>query len=499
MTKENAHLETSGAQAKRFGYAASIAGALISRLAMLAILILLPARIGLTEYGMFVLVITLGEIIEMTSSNWYRLLLVRQSVNASMDEGSQSRSGFRLLTLIALATAIAASCAFLLAPAIVTHDRHAFAIATALYILSFVAFRLLVTIMQAQGRQQLIGFVELLRGVLTFTIVMGAVAYGANSFIYASLGLVAATAITALAGLPAVRKGLGAVLLQRLAPGSFLAIGAPVIISTVLTYQIGWLDRFVLQHWMGPQTVGLYVAVIAIARQPIDILLNALNYQTFPILLARHGEGGHIAEDKIAGVLVSLCVMGLGAAAAIIALADPLARFALPAFDRANAVSLMPFIALGSVALGLKHFVFDNIFHAYGRNWMMLRWFAAVAAATLGLTVLLAPRFGPLGAAIAFLLGACGGLATSVVLSRRFCTFRLPLGVLMRIGAAALLAGLAAAFASMWPNVAALQVLAGGIAFGVVYLAALMLLLNFRPAALLSAPWSAAGLRGMTP
>ncbi len=479
-----------------FGYAFSIAGTLVSRLAMLAILILLPRQIGLTDYGLFALVITLGEIIEMTSSNWYRLLLVRQSVNADNTSSTAERSGFRLITLVLISAGLAIGLAALLAPLVVTHDHWSFAAATALYILSFVAFRLLVTIMQAQGRQRLIGYVELIRGVLTFSIVMSAVAFGAASFLYASLGLVVATAITAAIGFPAIRDGLSKVLLQRLASGSFLAIGVPVIIATVLTYQIGWLDRLVLQHWMGPQTVGLYVAIIAIARQPVDLVLNALNSQTFPVLLTRDGKGGHIAADKIAGVLISLCIMGFGVAAAIMALADPLVRFALPTFDRDIAVALVPFIAVGAVALGIKHFVFDNIFHAYGQNWVMLRWFGFVAVATLVLTMALVPRLGPQGAAIAFLLGSLGGLASSVALSRRFCAVALPVSALLRIATSAAIAGLCAWTVAMWEDTTFLRLGLGSLAFGIVYLAALTILLNFRLGAFLSSPWSTEGLRG---
>jgi O-antigen/teichoic acid export membrane protein len=497
MSEASTTTATNPAPAGRFGYALSLVGTLVSRLAMLAVLVLLPREIGLTHYGLFALVITLGEIIEMTTSNWYRLLLVRQSVNSHVS-AETAKTGFRLVTLVIVAAGLAAGIAVVLSPLVVSEDHGSFALATVLYIMAFIAFRLLVTILQAQGRQQLIGYVELLRGILTITLVVSAVNFGAATFLYASLGLAAATAITALAGFPLVRKGLGDVLLQRLAPGSFASIGVPVVIATVLTYQIGWLDRIVLQHWMGPQTVGLYVAVIAIARQPIDLVLNALNSQTFPVLLTRDSHGEHIAGDKIAGVLISLCILGFGAAASIIALADPLARFALPTFDHALVMSLIPFIALGAVALGIKHFVFDNIFHAYGQNWVMLRWFSLAAAATLLLTMVLVPYLGPRGAALSFLLGSIGSLASSVMLSRRFCKLNWPASALLIILISAAIAGVCAWYGSQLVEGALVRLACGGLVFGLVYLAALTTLLNFRLGAFLSSPWSTEGLRGTT-
>ena len=396
--------EPEAAPTARWGYALSMAGTLVSRLATLAVLILLPRQIGLTEYGMFALVVTVGEIVEMTSSNWYRVILVRQSVNPVI--GAHTGKGLSIGAILALCSLLAVALASGLAPLVVSQNDFEFAIAVSLYILAFVAFRLLVTLLQAQGSQRLIGAIELVRGVLTLGLVFAFVAFGPKSFAAASAGLIAATACAAMIGIPAVR-GRGLELLrQRLEPGAFAAIGIPIVIATMLTYQLGWLDRLVIQHWLGPQTVGLYVAVIAVARQPIDLVLNSLNSQTFPVLLARGDDSSPEAGRRIAGILVAMCILGCGAAAAIVALQEPLLQFALPAFDQSVARLLTPLIAMGALALGVKHFVFDNIFHAHGRNWIMLRWFAVISFATLGLSLFAVPRFGAAGAAACLMRAA---------------------------------------------------------------------------------------------
>ena len=235
---------------------------------------------------------------------------------------------------------------------------------------------------------------------------------------------------------------------------------------------------------------------MAIARQPIDLVLSALNTQTFPLLMTRSDAADADAARRLTGVLLSLCILGFGASAAIIALADPLVRFALPAFDLQSAQLLVPLIAAGSVALGLKHFVFDNIFHAYGRNWVMLRWFALIACATLGASVALVPHFGPLGAAIAYAAGSFAGLASSVILSRRFCPLRWPVRALLRVAFCAVLAAASAWICANFNAAPWLRLCAGSAAFGITYLAALTLILNFRIGSFLTAPWNIDGLRG---
>lgn len=482
--------------AQRYAYLLSAMGTLISRAATLVVLIVLPAEIGLKDYGLFALVLTMGEIIEMTTSNWYRLLMVRQSVNRDVASRHDGSKGVRIYLAVGAATAIALAGTAFAAPLVTTGQHGDFALAVSAYIIAFILFRLVISVLQAMGRQGVIGVVELLRGMFTLAFVLGVTHFGPDNFFAASIALAGATALAACACAPAVWRELLRVLADRLEPGTVLRIGAPVVIATVLTFQIGWLDRFVLQHWLGPESVGLYVAVMAIARQPIDLMLNALNAQTFPVLMARGSDGGAEASRNIAGVLVSACIIGLAAMAAIIALADQLAAFALPKFNRDLTLELIPLIALGSLMLSIKHFVFDNIFHAHGQNWAMLRWFAVVSLCTLGMSLALIPVWGPTGAAISFVAGSFLGLISSIMLSQTFCKISWPVGMLLRVLICAVIAGAAARLGSEIQGPALLKLAIGGLAFGGVYLGTLHVLLNFRLSNFLSEPWKLDGLRG---
>ncbi len=484
------------------GAGLSIVGTLMSRFATLAILILLPGKIGHTQYGLFALVITAGEMIEMTTSNWYRLLLVRQGVinRSSDDQDGANPRGYaqpRFLTLILLTGVLFLALSAALGPLVVKSQAITFTFAIAVYGAAFIWFRLIVTLLQASGRQSLIGAIELLRGIFTFMLVMGVVYANHHSFAVPAFAMAAATILSGVVALPALRDSGFALLRLRLPAGAIVGLGMPIIFATLLTYQFGWIDRFLVQYWLGPQFVGLYVATMAIARQPVDILLNALNSQSFPVLMASIQQdlssSAQSAGRQVAAVLVSLSILGFGAAAGLISLSPLMAKVFLPTFDQAVTLSLIPWLTTGAVMLGLKHFVFDNLFHAAGRNWLMLGWFAVSSFVALCLGFWLVPLKGVEGAAIAFCIGGFLGLASSLTISRRILQFELPLARLGAVAGAALLAGIVARWTS--DSIAGSEwarLLAACCSFGAVYLGALVATIRFNLRHFLSSPWEQA-------
>lgn len=491
---------------QNYGYPLAITGGIASRIATLAILVLLPSHIGLREYGYFVLIITIGEIIEMTSSNWYRILLVRQGVNQAEHKetstGNTDTRRFKIsfAAIIIAMTAIALTGAIFLAPVFSpNHNSAQFTIAIAAYVFAFAFFKLLVAVLQAQKRQQLIGVLELFRGVLMSILVIAAITLQPPSFFYPALALSAAALAAAVAGLASAWRELPALMRQILKHNAFVSVGLPVIIATILTFQLGWFDRLIIQSQLGPETVGLYVAVAAIARQPIDLVLNALNTQTFPIMMERGELAARNAKQHAASILTSACILGVGGAAAIIALTNPLVAAVLPAFNGAQAAMLIAPIAIGSVCLGLKHFVFDNIFHAHGNNWLMLKWFAIISTASLLAAAGAIHWFGVIGAAFAFLGGCVFALISSAIVSRYIWTFPIPVLAIGKVCLAATMAALpiyalqTVLTVSPWLKLA----IAGGF-FALLYLAFLTLFLHFKPRDFMAAPWKLNVIAGAT-
>ena len=484
---------------QRYGYLLAVGGGLASRLATLVILILLPTHLGLTEYGLFVLVITIGEMIEMTSSNWYRIILIRQSVNEceARPVGTQAATGsgpartYRFVTLAIWLCVLALIIAALVTPFFASNATQAgLTAAVAAYIVTFSFFKLVVAVLQAQKKQQLIGALEFLRGIIMIGFVAAALTWAPREFIYAASAISLAALIAGVAGLCAARSGLKGILQQSLKTNSFVTLGVPVIIATILTFQLGWIDRLILQKLLGPESIGLYVAVAAIARQPIDLLLNALNTLTFPVMMEQNSVTRRSASQRVAGILVSACILGLGCAAAIISMSEPLVQVLLSAFDSKAASVLIAPIALGALMLGLKHFVFDNIFHAHGKNWQMLKWFGIIAGATLLISLLAIPHYGVMGAALAFATGSGFALVSSCLVSRRIWSFQIPWTAIMKVaGAAVLAAGASIFIRTQFFGPVWVTLIACSLAFTLVYLLSLHILLKFSPRRFLAAPW----------
>jgi O-antigen/teichoic acid export membrane protein len=476
-------------------YLCNVAGSISSRLATLAVLILLPAQLGLHDYGLFALVITLGEIIEMTSSNWFRLLLVRQSIQERTADQAvpTGAAGWRpSFAAIAIGVSIlGVIAAAIISPLMADTDSFDLSLAVSIYVVNFAVLRLVLTLLQAENRQGLAGIVECIRGIVMLILVFGLIFAGWKNFYFAAIGFSLASGVAALVATPALFGSMDRLLARQLAPGSFTVIAVPTIIVTILTFQFGWMDRIILQTWLGPSMVGLYVAATAVARQPVDLVLFALNQQAFPVLLSHSGSESRGADRQIAGILIASCILGFGAAGACIALAQPLVDCILPKFDRTIAVALIGPIAIGSVALGIKHVVFDNIFHTYGKNWRLLGYLSIVSIGTLLLSIEMVKRFGPFGAAIAFMIGSVLAVVVAACVSRNIWRFAFPTEALLRILVCTIIAGAATELSLHWlslQNSWLLLIVGGGI-YALTYFASLVLLMSFNIRRFMSAPW----------
>ena len=101
-----------------------------SRAAMLIVLIVLTRLLPTTEYGLFALVVTVGEILEMGSSNWVRVYLLRTEAGAGK---MRPRQLGRALVLSASGTAAALVASMVVAPFISADRMGEMILAVAVY------------------------------------------------------------------------------------------------------------------------------------------------------------------------------------------------------------------------------------------------------------------------------------------------------------------------------------------------------------------------------
>jgi O-antigen/teichoic acid export membrane protein len=457
------------------------------RAASFALILVLTRLVPPEEYGRVVLVIATGEALDMVIGGWTRIYSLRAEAGRAL---TRLRLG-RLLALAAGAALPRLLAAALLGYALDPRRSVEFVPSLLAYVASFAVLRLALTLLQLRGRHATYLGLEVGRGALGLLGALGAALLVDASVAPVVLGLSAGIGLMGLVGLAAALAGLPAPRLPRRGYAPALRFALPIVVGMAAVYGLGLFDRYLLTFLEGPAAVAVYAAAYAIARQPIDLVAGSINAVTFPVLMRRYGEGGPQEAARVqAGILVSIATVACGLAAALAALAGPIATLLLPEPYRADAAAVLPWIALGSALFAVKNFVFDNSFHATNRNWLQLASYLPTAVVGIVVTATLIVSHGVVGAAMGFAASGLAALSLNVYAAQRVMPLPLPRARLAAVATAAATAGLAAwALAGSMTGGALGQVLAGGTLSVVVYAAGIVLA-GLSLGRLLQTPWA---------
>jgi O-antigen/teichoic acid export membrane protein len=387
------------------------------RAAAFILVLLLTRSLEPAEFGLYALVVLIGEMLDMGASNWIRLSMLRSDVSAPGHwRDGLSKSASLSLIFVGLACLIGLSVSFAIAPGY----PFAFAGAVAAYVAANSSLRLGLSTLQLQGRRLEYSAFESVRaagllasGWLISTMFphFWAVAV-ANAVVTATIA--SAVLLYSVRKLPKA-DGDGATYRSR------VAYGLPIVALTFVSYMVASSDRLFLNLLSGAASVGVYAAAYSIARTPSDVVGNAINQGGFPELMRRHDSEGPAGSAEVVRnnfelmSLLQFTILGFSAG-----LSSAIVNFLLPPDFRSVAGTLMPVITAAAVCISLKAYVFDGIFHAVRKNWLQFWTYVPAGLATVVAAFLLIPPLGALGAALALLTGSFGGLVSSIALSRRF-------------------------------------------------------------------------------
>jgi O-antigen/teichoic acid export membrane protein len=220
---------------------------------------------------------------------------------------------------------------------------------------------------------------------------------------------------------------------------SALAIALPLIPHTLSHWSLVLMDRAVLAVLVVPSALGVYTLASNLAL-PALVLVLSLNQGFMPSYARAQAGPPAVKELRDSITAQVLLVLFIGCAIALLA---PIAvGIMAPAYS--GAATLVPWLALGYVFLGVYYVPMNAISLIIGRTTFV--WVFTVVAATvnLGLIYILVPHDGLLAAAIA---SAVGYLVLLVLIT----IYAIRLGVRLsvdwrRIGAGTALFGLAYAF-----------------------------------------------------
>ena len=333
---------------------------ILPRLAAIVLLIVVTRLVDQTEYGLLALVVTVGEMADITISNWLRVALIRLGGVAKITTGAVRRGVGAMLATTLVAVLVAIVAALLVVP----ERWQEFAIATGLYVTAGNILRYGLTVLQIQERRSTYTLLEAVRAALGVVLPVTSLLVVAPHFLAASIAMSVATVTVGAVGLLLGWRG------ARSGPSPFsirelVTLGAPLIVLGLLGVAMGSVDRVLIKLLMDAGAVGVFAAAYALARQPVDVLSNAINQGAYPELVRRFDTYGEAdASSFVAQQLAFTAKLVIPAAAVLIVLSGDFIALVLPEGYHAEAQSVFWIITVAVVCLNLKTFVFDNVFNA---------------------------------------------------------------------------------------------------------------------------------------
>ncbi|WP_162143930.1 lipopolysaccharide biosynthesis protein [Sphingomonas phyllosphaerae] len=294
------------------------------------------------------------------------------------------------------------------------------------------------------------------------------------------LGLVIGQAVAVIGGIAtdAVWRRLriaGARAEDREVMGGMLKLGAPLMLSSGLSYGVGVLDRYQVEHILGTSSVAYYAAPSDLLQKTLGFAMLAVNITMYPAMVrAYEDEGPDKARVLLEGNAVMYVAMCLPVLVAATVLAGPVSHLLLGARLAPQSAPLLPLVTAAALLRLLTIYHLQVAFQLT-RHMRLLMIAPALAIATfVALGPLALHRYGLIGIAGVSLLAQAGGYTVSAVMARRTFGIRL----LGRDNAKVLVAGAAMAaallpFAHVTGVPMTLVALAAG---GLVYAAAILLL-----------------------
>jgi O-antigen/teichoic acid export membrane protein len=419
------------------GWSAAIYGGalILPRLAAFAALVIFSRLLTPAEYGYFALFVISAELMNAVLFNWFRLGLLR--LYPECEKGGRTVALRRTsLTMTGLATLaslpIGAAMALIAAP-----ERWAqFFLLLAVLTLANGVVRLRLTELQAQQRALGYFFVELSRSLLSVLLSLAAVYLLGPHFDGLAAGFTGASLLVALICVLPYAGDFAHLTLDRALVRDIVAYAGPIVPITLLEQLIPLTERYAVQIAAGPAAVGVYAAAQNLVQQPINMLCSAVALAAFPIVMhsvERDGTAG--AQSKMREVGGLLLALALPAAVGLIMLRSEIVSVVLGEEFRADAVTLIPILAVTALLTNFKYHYFDMVFHVARRLLLQVMTLLPPTLLTAPLIYLFVNLWGLPGAALGSCLAFAVSLAASWIVGRRLFVIPHALGDIARIAA----------------------------------------------------------------
>ncbi|MEO0467063.1 MAG: lipopolysaccharide biosynthesis protein [Pseudomonadota bacterium] len=254
------------------------------------------------------------------------------------------------------------------------------------------------------------------------------------------------------------------------APRAWAAYGVPIAFALVLDLILSSADRFMIAAWLGEAALGAYAAGYGVADKTILLLCAWPALAASPLIMgAYETSGAAAAREASRGLINTLLVLGVPAAAGLALVAQPLSEAMIGEALRAQAASIIPWIAFAGLLNGLMIHYASESFQLARKTALRAALVAAPATLNIALNAMLIPALGLMGAVYATVLSYGVGLALLAFVGRRLVAFHWPVETLLKAVAAS--AAMVPAIALVpnwgsWPQLI-IEAAAGAVAFAI--------------------------------
>lgn len=203
-----------------------------------------------------------------------------------------------------------------------------------------------------------------------------------------------------------------------------VAFSLPLMVAEISWVVLDSGDRFFIQHYMGPQALGFYAAAYGIAIYLQDVMMAPLQMALFPVCMKLwNTEGKKATQDLLARsldqfVLVAVAVVCV----AMVTSRDVIVLLASRKFQQAH--TLLPYLVIGLVLSAVTIYFRPGL--------MIYKRASKIAVATfyacvlnIVLNIILLPRIGLVGAAIATMVSYGGIVVFLAYQSLRVLPYKL--------------------------------------------------------------------------
>lgn len=374
-------------------------------------------RVSVTEYGVYEILGRTFDILCTVLPAGTVLSLVR-FYGLARDEDKARVASTALLWPVGLGAMAAAAVWLLRTPLSIAifHDEQYRALigVVGLWVCFDLMFSVSTALLRARGQASLFSLANTGRALLTVGASVWLVWWRKLGITGILTANVLATAVPAVVFMIYALGSVG-VRFSREQLKAFVGFGLPLLVTAALSTLSGVFDRFVLNAYMGPAAVAVYgigtrLAVMLTASTVAPI---ALSYMPFVFANARRPE----ARLIFAQVSTQIVAAVVGCTLVLTLLAPEIIAMLAPSSYR-NAVGLGRIYLVGACIYSVCPELEIGIYIKGATAWKIPP-FAAMAATSVALNLLLIPRYGPGGAAFAYVCSQAVYFVSLYVISQR--------------------------------------------------------------------------------